>query len=362
MILSFLVLSVAYKKTEILGNVKGEIIYNVPNLLKWLPIFYVAFFTCLRDEVLDTYFYIGDFNNMPTKWEAINVYTQDSNSRGFHFIMGMFKMYISENHYMWLTFIASASLYSLSRFYSKFSCNYAFTFFLFVSSTAFTWLLNGARQFLVVCVIIGFVDWLLYGNKKKRLLYLILVLFMTTIHSSAWFVIPLLLICSRGKMLDKWMLLVTFCAIVGTLLMGDIIDVVSGVMDKEYDMSESTGSSLMRLFISAVPLLLVLLKFNSIRQEATRVIVFCVNMSLVGVCFYFASTFSSGILVGRMPIYFTICNYVLLPWLLKKYYNNNLYIIMCIICYTYYFYFQMCIAWHHLDYKSVILGLQFSRY
>lgn len=362
LILSVLLLGVAYKKTKMLGSIKEKEVYYVPYLLKWFPLFYVAFFVCLRDEVLDTYFYIGDFNNMPTNWASIDVYTQDSNSRGFHLLMALFKMYISENHYMWLTLIGSVSLYSLFRFYSKFSCNYALTFFLFISNTTFTWLLNGARQFLVVCVLIGFVDWLLYGNKKKRMLYIFLAIFMTSFHSSAWFVIPLYLICSREKMLDKWMLLVTFITIIGTLSIGNIIDMVSGVMNKEYDMSESTGSSFMRLFVSAVPLLLVLLKFNSIRQDATRIIVFCVNMSLVGVCFYFASTFSSGILVGRMPIYFTICNYILLPWLLKKYYKNDLYVVLCVMCYTFYFYFQMCVAWHHLDYKSIILGLQFSRY
>lgn len=360
LILSYLLLVIAYKKTTVIGYATNrEEVYHVPGLLKWIPVLYVALFVCLRDEVLDTYFYIGDFKNMPTNWHAIAFYNQTSGSKGFHFIMALFKMYISENYYLWLTLIGGVSLYSLFRFYCRFSSNYALTFFLFISSTTFSWLLNGARQFVVACVLIGFVDWLIYGNRKQKLLYIAIAIFMTTIHSSAWFVLPLIYICSRGKMLDKWMFLVTIGAIIGTLLMGNILGTVSEVMNKDYDISESSGSSVMRLLISAVPLLLVLLKLKKIRKEATPIISFSINMSLVGICFYFASTFSSGILVGRMPIYFTLYNYILLPWLLKKHYNNIFLILVCIFCYTFYFYFQMCIAWHNLEYKSIFLDLRY---
>lgn len=362
LILSYFLLVIAYKKTTVVGYANGEEVYHVNNVLRWFPVLYLALFVCLRDEVLDTYFYIGDFNNMPTNWNAIDIYNQSSGSKGFHFIMALFKMYISKSYYLWLTLIGGVSLYSLFRFYRKFSCNYAFTFFLFISSTAFSWLFNGARQFVVACVLIGLVDWFLYGSKKQKLLYVAIAIFMTTIHSSAWFVLPLIYICSRGKMLDKWMVLVTIGAIVGTLLMGDILEAASEVMNKDYDMSESTGSSVMRLLISAVPLTLVLIKLKRIRKDATPIISFTINMSLIGICFYFASTFSNGILVGRMPIYFTLYNYILLPWLLKKYYNKNVFILMCVSCYTFYFYYQMCIAWHHLDYKSIILGLQYFHY
>lgn len=362
LILAYVLLFVAYNKTQIVGNINKEESYYVPKALTFIPVLYVALFVCFRDEVLDTYFYIGDFKNMPTNWESVKVYTADSGSKGFHAIMALFKMYISENYYLWLTFMGGISLYSLFRYYRVHSCNYALTFYLFIASTSFTWLINGARQFVAVCVLIGFIDWFLVGTKKQKIMYILLALGMSTIHSSAWFVLPLVYICSRGKMLDKWMFLVTVGAIVGTMMMGDIMDVAAEVMNKEYDLSESTGSSVIRLVISAVPLALVLFKFREIKRDATPLISFCVNMSLVGVCFYFASTFSSGILVGRMPIYFTVYNFILLPWLLKRYYNSGVVLVGCILCYTFYFYYQMCVAWHHLDYKSIVLGLQYFRH
>lgn len=360
LIFAYIFLILAYKKTTVTGIVNQDEVYSVPRAFAILPVMYIAFFTCLRDEVLDTYAYILDFNSMPVTWDSANLYMENSGSKGFHRIMAIFKIYISGNHYLWLTLMCGISLYSLFRFYSVHSCNYALTFFLFISSTTFTWLLNGARQFIAVCILIGFVDWFLYGNRKKKMMYVVLSIFMTTIHSSAWFVLPLIYICSRGKLLDKWMMLVTIGAIGGTLMMGNILAAASEVMNKDYDMSESTGSSVMRLIISAVPLTLVLFKLKRIRNNATPMITFSINMSLVGVCFYFAATFSSGILVGRMPIYFTIYNYILLPWLLRKFYKNRILILACILCYTLYFYFQMCIAWHGLIYGSNVLGVRFG--
>lgn len=362
LILAYFLLIFAYNKTKIVGIVNQEGTYYVPKTVVLLPVLYVALFACLRDEVLDTYFYIGDFKNMPTTWDAVSLYNADTGSWGFHTFMAFFKIYISENYYLWLTLIAGISLYSLFRFYRKYSCNYALTFFLFIASTAFTWLFNGARQFIVVCVLIGFIDWFLFGTKKQKSVYVALALFMTTIHSSAWFVLPMIFICSHGKVLNKRLLIVIVGANIGTMLMGDIMDMASEVMNKEYDLSESTGSSIMRLIISAVPLTLVLFKLKDIRKDATPLIEFSINMSVVGVCFFFAATFSSGILVGRMPIYFTMYNYILLPWLLKKYYNNGFIIATCVLCYTFFFYYQMCVAWQHLDYKSIILGFQYFRY
>ena len=81
LILAYVLLFIAYNKTQVVGNINQEESYYVPKALTFIPVFYVAFFVCLRDEVLDTYFYIGDFRNMPTNWEAVRIYTVDSGSK-----------------------------------------------------------------------------------------------------------------------------------------------------------------------------------------------------------------------------------------------------------------------------------------
>lgn len=157
------------------------------------------------------------------------------------------------------------------------------------------------------------------------------------------------------------MILIAFATIIATNVSGDVLEVAYDVMDKDYtdSMERSAGSNIMRLLISAVPLGLVLYKFKQVKAQATPAITFFINMSLVGVCFFFVATFTNGLLVGRMPIFFTLYNYILLPWLLKKFYRDGIFKCACILFYSIFFYYQMCITWHHLAYGSDLLDIHF---
>ena len=338
----------------------GDIQYSTSRILVVLTAGYIAVFASLRDAVLDTYAYIDTFENMSTEPEMMIRQAVSSSGRGFNLILGLFKIYISENHYLWLGFVACVSLYCLFRFYRKYSCDYAFTFFLFIASTNFTWLLNGARQFLAVCVLIGFVDWWVSGDRKHKLLYALLAIGMTAIHSSVWFVLPMVYMSARGKLLDKWMFIVLVGTVFVTMNTGNVVEFASDVMNKDYtvSMSESRGASYQRFLISLVPLCMVLPKLKKVREAATPIINFSINMSFIGACFFFVAMFSSGILAGRMPIYFTLYNYILIPWLLKKFYPNPILSFACVLFYSIFFYYQMCVAWHNLTYVSDILGIK----
>lgn len=360
LMLSLFLLFFAQQKTREYISKKNAIVgYYTPQPLVLFSVAYVAFYASLRDVVLDTYAYIATFKNMPLDYHRMLLQIENTPGWGFHYLSGVFKIYISENHYFWLGMVACSSLYSLFRFYKTQSCNYALTFFLFIASTNFTWLLNGARQFLAVCILIGFCDLMFSKKKIYRWGYYVLMLIMTTIHSSVWFVIPITYICARGKLLDKWMFVVVLMAIIGTMNMQDVTEYASMMMNKDYSFDDTSGSSIMRLLISVVPITLVLLKLKEIHKSATPMLTFAINMSLVGACFFLAATFSSGILIGRMPIYFTLYNYILLPWLLKKFYPNKFIFLVCVFCYVFFFYFQMCIAWRGLGYGSDILGLKY---
>lgn len=331
--------------------------YHTPKALVWCSVFFIAFFVSLRDVVLDTYAYIVAFDDMPLDYEQMVTTATSGTGKGFQLLSGLFKIFISTNHYVWLGFVGCVSLYFLFRFYKCQSCNFALTFFLFIASTNFSWLLNGARQFLAACIMIGLSTWYVYGHKKQKMMYILLMVLMIYIHSSAIFVIPLTILSARSKVLGKWMFVIALATFLAMTYMGDVLAAASDIMEKKYDFSESKGSSVPRLLVASVPLVLVLFRLKRIKKEATPMMAFAINMSFCGVCFYYAATFSSGILIGRMPIYFTLYNLVLIPWLLKKYYANSIFLWGCVVFYSLFFYFQMCIAWHHLEYTSYILDL-----
>ena len=74
------------------------------------------------------------------------------------------------------------------------------------------------------------------------------------------------------------------------------------------------GTNALRVLVYAVPSVLSLIGLRFIRNEDDKVINLCTNMSIVSVGFYIVSMFTSGIFIGRLPIYFSLYSYILLPW------------------------------------------------
>ena len=328
----------------------------------FLTFAYIAFFCSLRDVVQDTSLYISSFNSTPNNWSSIPQFISNHETgKLFYIIQAVFKNLISDNHYVWLGFLCIISMACLLRVYYKRSENFPFTAFLFVASTTFTWLINGTRQFLAVCILFAFSDWLL---KEKRGRYAFLALVLSYIHNAAIFMIPVCLFISAKKLWDKRLFLFVVLTIFGTVFSENVFDFLNDTLDKDYSagLAADTGSNILRLVIALVPVIIIAVERKIVEDEADDKIILAANMSVVNACFYLASTFTSGILVGRMPIFFSIYNLYLLPWLIKhcfKWDKYKIITILCIVFYTFYFYYQMHIAWKGLEYVSEILNIHY---
>lgn len=327
-----------------------------------VAIAYIVFFVGLRDSVLDTYYYVGSFKTIPINWKDMIVYAVSKDSgQGFYFLEGVFKILISKNHYTWLTFVAAISCIGLFKILYKYSIDFPLTMYLFIAGTNFTWLLNGVRQFLVVCLLFAFSDWLI---EKKKIRYIILALILSTVHASALFVIPVCLFVSAEKIFGKRMMLFALATVIGVGFSENIFSFIDTALGQEYSLAldNGAGSGIMRLVVAIVPLCIVLVAYRYVKANATPSIILAINMSFIGSCFYLASTFTNGILVGRMPIYFTVYNLYLIPWLIRKCFNkksSRIVYILCVILYLYFFYYQMHVAWGGLEYVSEILNLSY---
>ena len=126
-----------------------------------------------------------------------------------------------------------------------------------------------------------------------------------------------------------------------------------------YISEQGVGSNVIRLMIAAVPCVLAFWGRKVVRAEGNSLVNVCVNMSVINLCLYFIATFSSGMVVGRMTIYFDVFNLLLLPWLIKHIFtpkSKRFVTLMCVFFYTIYFYYQMMVAWN-MVYESSLLGL-----
>lgn len=324
---------------------------------------YIIFFVGFRDKVLDTGAYIASFKALPSDFEGLLSYLNSINTdKGFYLLAGIFKIFISDNHYSWFFFLSIISCVCIFKTLYKYSVDFPLSAYLFIAMTTFTWLLNGSRQFLVVSILFGFVDWLIEGKKIR---YILLTIVLTTIHSSAIFVVFIILFVSNKRIFGKKMLFFMILTVVGTYYsehLFDFFSTVSETMDYAEMMGADGGSNVIRFLETMIPILIVGFNYKNVKKIAPSSIKLAINMSLIGCCFYFASTFTNGILVGRMPIYFTVYNLYLLPWVIHNCFtkeSRKIVWLLCVVCYLAYFYYQMCVAWGGLMYVSDALNIRY---
>lgn len=321
---------------------------SIPLFFALLSFAVMVFFISYRSNYGDTWLYVLEFQKASSDLSDIKpIIDSDSKSKGFDILQIIFKHFISKDYTIWFTFLAIISTGAIIKLYYQHSINFAMSAFLFVASGSFTWMMNGVRQFLAVCLIMYGFNYVL---KRKTISFLLLVLLAATIHQTALFWIPLYFIVR----LKPWSKGIWFC-IIATLLIIFGIDQFTDFLDASFEGTENegVGSALLnygmedgaiddgvnfiRVLISAVPPIIAFVRKKAVDEQHDYVIDICINMSVVATGVYLVGTVTSGILVGRMPIYFMLPDYILLPWLLNKTFEGKTRTFIKIACYVLYF-------------------------
>lgn len=346
--------------------VGNEIYEKRVNILMAIMTFSViVFFSGLRSGIADTWTYIEMFKEYPLWPDAYEFITDpDAREPGFRMFSILIKTYISQDYQPWLFIIASISGICIMYPLYKYSCNYGLSVFLFMASCQFTWLLNGMRQFLVAAILFACTPLIL---NKKPIPYIIIVLILSTFHTSALIMIPAYFIVDSEPWSKKTMLFVG--VIVLTMLFTSqftsLLDTVVENSDYASSMEEfkntDDGTNIIRVLVESVPIIIAFIYRDMIKEKITPIIKISINMSLIASGLYIISKVArSGIMLGRLPIYFSLYNLILLPWLIKFIFERNeknlMYFLM-IVGYVVFFYYQMVTTWNGLGYVSNVLNI-----
>ena len=108
------------------------------------------------------------------------------------------------------------------------------------------------------------------------------------------------------------------------------------------------GTNVFRVLVYSVPTILSLIGLKYIHYENDPVINFCANMSIVSTGLYIISMFTSGIFIGRLPIYASLYNYILLPWEIDHMFTKKSSKIMglfMVVAYLAFYWYQVVITW-----------------
>lgn len=336
------------KHIEVLGNKRER--WSIPALLILLaPLVYWCATRTLW--VGDTYAYWNMFNNAPNSLSGVvsfaNTYSKDNFFYGFS---ATIKCLISQNHQVYFGIIASIQMLCLGLTYRKYSRNVWMSIFLLVASTDYcAWMYNGMRQFLAATICFTALPFIV---KKKYIPAILIVLLGSLMHKTALLLIPVIFIV-QGKAWNKKTILIMTGTIFVVAFVGEFTGFLDSMLQEtqyenvvsDWTEGQDDGTNVLRVLVYAVPTIIALVYKRTIQESDNTLINICVNMSIISTAIYVVSMFTSGIFIGRLPIYMSLYNYILLPWELRHCFqkSSRLFITasMCVAYFLFYCYSYM---------------------
>lgn len=323
----------------------------IPVLAIALPMIYLA---GTRENMgfSDTSVYKSAFQNLPSSLSGVSDYlTDEAKDKGFTYFSVFLKSIIGNKVTVYFTIIAAICILCVVFVYKKYSCNFMMSMFLFIASADYIqWTYNGIRQFLAVAILFACAGLIMH---KKYIPVIVLILLLSTIHASALLMLPVIFIV-QGKALNKKTLLMLIGVLLAITFIDQFTDVLIDIMENtqykgEVDQYLSTeGTSTLRVTVYSIPALVALVFRKKIIAANNYIINICANMSIATLGIYVLSAFSSGLFIGRLPIYFSLYNYILLPWEIENIFTKQtakvIYSFM-IAFYMVYYVYQTTYVW-----------------
>lgn len=287
-------------KTEERWNILSAILLVLP---------YIIWAGFRSDNFGDTYIYRKNFLEAPdTVGQVLRYVNGAIKDKGFAALVAICKCIIGNQDVLYFLIIATFQLLVISLVLRKLSCNYWLSIFIFIASTDYlSWMHNGVRQFTAVAIAFGATELIV---RKKYVAATIIILIASTIHGSALLMLPIMLIIQGKAWNKKTMLLIlaSFLALVFVDQFTNILDTL--LSDTQYTNVvsdwkswEDDGTNPIRILVYAVPTILSLIGYKYIKEADEPLINIAVNASIVSTGLGIISTGTSGIFLGRLPIY-----------------------------------------------------------
>lgn len=325
-----------------------------PAILMVMPYIIWAGF---RKEFGDTFVYRRGFQNAsPDLAQIPALFLSDQKDPAYSAFLILGKWLLGNQEELYFTIIATFQMLCVALIFRRYSTDYWTCIFLFVVSTDYlSWMHNGMRQFIAVAIIFAGFRYLVNRQYKRMIL---LILLASLFHGSALLMIPIIFIVQGHAWNRKTVLMLMATAILVVLFDRFSPFLNELLQDTQYnDMmtneiwSADDGTNIFRVAVYSVPALLSLCGLKYVRAAKDPVMDICVNCSIVTMALYLVASVSSGIYIGRLPIYTTLHGYIALPWMIDQIFEkqsaklvrNTMY-----VAYLAFFYYQMGITWNAL--------------
>ncbi|MEE1153843.1 MAG: EpsG family protein [Acutalibacteraceae bacterium] len=303
----------------------------------------------IRGYVADTTAYIMAFESETrTLVDIPSLFMDLLNAKGplWGALQIIVKNYISDNVTVFFMIIAVFQGFAVAKTFCTYTENFTFSSYLFITGYTFFWMLNGARQFTAVCIVLLASKYLCNKQFGKYVLFVVIAFFF---HSSS-IMCAVVYFIAQGEPFNKRVIWTIILALLCVLFIDSFTGILnSSLEDTQYsvsgqDYTVESGMSPLVTLMNAVPVILVLWQRKRVFSiERPRYIDVFINVACVNIGICLIANFTSGITFGRLPVYFIMYNYILIPWIIEKAFVGMDKIIirfMCIMLYMVYFLYQ----------------------
>lgn len=337
------------------------VVKKVPIIFAILIFGYFIFWAGERWYVADTTQYISTYESIPldfsTAWSSID--WKGSKAPLFDAIQVIFKCFISSDCTAFLMFVSIVSGIAIMIPLRKYSVDFFYSSYLFMTLLTFSWMFNGMRQFICVSILFLCSDWIKSG---KWIPYIIAVIILSYIHMTAVLMIPVYFV-ARAKPWKTRTFIFLIAIILISIFSGKFFGSVDNLLsDTAYANSVSQfesddGVNPLRSILFAIPPALAFINRDKLEYcyKQFPIIPICINMSVIACGLYFIGIFTSGVLIGRLPVYAEVYDLILIPFLIESCFNERNKLIAkaaTIIVTLAYFY----LLWGGNSYHSLITG------
>lgn len=317
-------------------------------ILVFLPLILAA---GLREGIADTGLYIIMYRDYPNSISGLSSFlARGDRGPGFITFSVIIKQFFGSDYHIWLFIIATIHGICMALTYRRYTSEVVFCAFIFFASGGFmAWMTNGIRQFLAAVILFAFFPLIQKRKLLPILIYVGIWLLMITVHSSSIIVFPLYLM-ALGKPFNKITLFFLSMSVLAVIFLSQFTSILGSVLENtDYAgvadaMPSAQGQNPLRFLFSSTSALMAIFFRKKIPEDVPEIIAISINMSLITMSFDFFALFTSGMLLGRIPLFFALFNYILLPWEIKTFFpKENRLLIYCVlvVLYLIFFLYQM---------------------
>lgn len=347
---------VFYEQTRHREKVIGTIRVRTNRLFAILVFLPLIYYAGVRRSIGDTETYRYGFNTqMPSSILQLSAYMKTvTKDRAFYFMSALIKCFITQDAKVYFLILAALQGLILVHFFRKYSEDYAFSVFVFFTSADYlSWMYNGVRQFTAVTITLLAADFIF---RKKYVPAVIIIVIASLFHQSALIMLPIIFLV-QGKAWSRRSLLSIFAAVLILAFTGRFTTLLDNMLaDTQYQNVVSdwqafadTGTSSLRVLVYSVPTLLSFVGLPFIRGEDDPVLNVSCNMAIMTTSLYLVSMVTSGIFIGRLPIYCSLYSMgILLPWEIGHVFSEDsgaALRVTAVLAFLFFFYYQMHVAW-----------------